>query len=295
MSFRIIKVSNRCKLETRLNYLVCRSDVETKILLDEISCIVIDNLQVCLTTALISELMNYHIRLIICDSKHMPQGEIEPYFGCYDTRAKIRQQLCWDKNISNFVWDNIIRQKINNQKRLLEIKNKNKEVIDLLDKYVKEVNQGDVLNREGLSAKVYFPCLFNPYFERHSEKDNENAYLDYGYSLLLSYVAKEISIYGYFNPFGIHHCSDRNFYNLSCDFMEPLRPFVDLIASSGNLDEDNFKKEMMQVFSMEVYCDGKIMILENAIKVYVLNLLSILNNESKDNKFVSITFKDEQL
>ena len=36
MAFRIVKINSRCKLETRLNYLVCMKDQETKILLDEI-------------------------------------------------------------------------------------------------------------------------------------------------------------------------------------------------------------------------------------------------------------------
>jgi len=293
VSFRIVKVSNRCKLETQLNYLVCRSNTETKILLDEISCIINENLQVCLTSALISEIMNHHIRLIICDLKHMPQGELEPYFGCYDIRAKIRQQLNWDNRISSILWKNIIKQKITNQKRLLEIKRKDKEVIDLLDKYILEVDEGDSLNREGLAAKFYFPCLFYSYFERHNEGDKENAYLDYGYSLLLSYVSREINIYGYYSPFGIHHCSERNFYNLGCDFMEPLRPFIDLVACDESTNDNNFKREMMKAFSMEVYCDGKTMILENAIKVFILNLFAILNKEKSSSEFVEITFKDE--
>lgn len=292
MSFRIVKFSRRCKLETKLGYLVYRTENEIKILLEEISAIIVESPQVCLTSALISELMSRNIRVIFCDSKHLPQGELEPYYSCYDTRTKIKQQLSWDKKMCDIVWKQIIRQKIFNQQKVLKLRNKNPEVINLLEKYINEVNDGDNLNREGLAAKIYFPSLFNPYFDRHSSNDIENIFLDYGYSLIQSYISKEISTYGYHNPFGIHHCSERNFYNLSCDLMEPFRPLVDYIVSSEYINEDNFKRELISLLSTEVECNGKIMIFENAIKTYVLSVFSALNNNKVEN-MTYVTLKDE--
>lgn len=289
MSFRILKISTRCKLETRLGYLVYRADNELKILLDEISTIVIENQQVCITAALMSELMNHNIKIIFCDNKHNPQGEIIPYNSCYDTRSKIISQLNWSKETCDKIWKNIVMQKIINQKTLLEIAKKDKVAINLLNEYLNSIELGDTTNREGLAAKVYFNNVFYPTFERHNQTQVENIYLDYGYSLLLSYINKEISIYGYNNCFGIHHCSERNFFNLGCDLMEPFRPFVDYVVIYGNLNNDNFKQEMMKMFSMEVLCGEKNMILENALNFYVLSVFNALN---KKGQVVNLTFKE---
>ena len=277
-----------------MNYLVCRGEEEKKILLDEISILIIENQQICITSALISELMNHKIRVIFCDNRHYPQGELEPYCGNFDSRRKLIQQLNWSRQRCDGVWKSIIKQKIYNQKVCLKLRNKSEDVINILNEYMKEVVDGDSLNREGLAAKIYFPALFGKCFERHSIQDVENSFLDYGYSLLMSMISNEISIYGYNNSFGIHHNNDRNHYNLACDFIEPFRPFVDFLVTNGKFTEDNFKKEILALFNMEVSCDGKKMFLSNAVKDYVLNLFNFLNKDDQIN-VIEITFLNEQL
>ena len=65
MSFRTIIVENRCKLEYSLNYLVCRKTDETiRVLVDEIKTLVINSLQVSITTSLISELIKRKVKII---------------------------------------------------------------------------------------------------------------------------------------------------------------------------------------------------------------------------------------
>ncbi len=41
MGFRIIVINSRCKLETRLNYLVVRGDVEKKVFINEINTLIV--------------------------------------------------------------------------------------------------------------------------------------------------------------------------------------------------------------------------------------------------------------
>ena len=64
MAFRTVVVQNRCKLEYSLNYLICRkgNDV-TRIVIDEIKTLVIDSLQVSITSGLINELTNKNANL----------------------------------------------------------------------------------------------------------------------------------------------------------------------------------------------------------------------------------------
>lgn len=293
MGFRIIKINNRCKLETSLNYLVCRSDVEKRILLDEISVLIIENAQVCITSSLISELMNHKVRVIFCDVKHNPQGELEPYAGCYDSPNKIKTQINWNQSIQDQVWSYIVREKIYNQSLVLKY-SRHDDIANLLLKYKNEITLGDSTNREGLAAKSYFAALFGLGFERRNERDVRNSFLDYGYSLLLSIVSREIAISGYLNSIGIHHIGTTNHYNLACDFMEPLRPFIDMMIVKNMVDKDNFKRQLIGIYETEVRLDNKKMFLENAIHNYVQSLFGALSANETDS-ISRITFLDEQL
>lgn len=281
MAYRIVKINNRCKLETQLNYLVCRSDKETRILLDEISILVIENQQVCVTTALLSELMNHKVRVMFCDNKHNPQGELQPYEACYDCHDKLENQMSWTTEAKNAVWTRIIKSKIENQAKVLKICGC-QDVADKLIDYRSEVDLGDTKNREGLAAKAYFAALFGTDFDRRSKKDIRNTYLNYGYSLILSAINREISIYGYLNQSGIHHIGSTNPFNLGCDFVEPFRPFVDFTIVKNRLIEETYKTEMLNVLNMEIFCNNKRMLIQNAVHDYVLSLLSALNSGQSD-------------
>ncbi|MDY2895943.1 MAG: hypothetical protein SOT51_03445, partial [Candidatus Enterosoma sp.] len=72
MGFRTIKINSRCKLQTELNYLVYRGETEKRIALDEIETLIIENQQVCITSSLLSELINHKVKVIFCDRMHNP-------------------------------------------------------------------------------------------------------------------------------------------------------------------------------------------------------------------------------
>ena len=291
MAFRIVKINSRCKLETRLNYLVCMKDAETKILLDEISILIVESQQVCVTTALISELLNHNIRVIFCDSKHNPSGEIQPYAGSKDSYKKIKKQIEWSQEIKDKVWKGIVQQKIHNQAGLLRKRGKDS---SFLDTYEQEVQEGDKENREGLAAKVYFPMLFGPTFDRRDFSCEENVYLDYGYSIILSAVNREIAALGYLPQFGIHHIGESNPFNFGCDLMEPLRPFVDAKALEPDFKKEEFKSQMLDVLSTMVRCGERKMLLDNAIHDFVCSAINAINEE-RPELLLNVTFADEHL
>ena len=274
-----------------MGYLVVRGDDEKRILLDEISILIIENLQACLTSALISELMNHKVRAVFCNDKHNPQGEMEPYGECYNSPFKIRQQLSWGQLSCDSVWREVVRQKIHNQ-RFVAAKLRDDPRTELLVQYENEILPGDKTNREGLAAKVYFNITFGDDFERRDDNDYRNAFLNYGYSLMHSSVNKDIAIYGYFNPIGIHHVSETNHYNLGSDIMEPLRPFVDRVVLSEKLDEDTYKKRLLKLLTEECNCGGKRMIIQNAITSYVQSVFSALNQDDA-SLIKEIGFLDE--
>ena len=287
MAFRIVTIKNRCKLEYSLNYLICRNQNETKILLDEISTLIIQSTEVAITTALISNLAKRNIKVLFCDEKSNPESQLMPIYGTNDSFKKIEIQQNWNKKIKSILWKEIIKQKIFNQMRNLEtinIDNYNK-----LKFYYENVEENDISNREGHAAKVYFNSLFGKDFARYLKNDT-NKYLNYGYSILLSSINREIKSLGYLTEIGIHHIGKTNPFNLSCDFIEPLRPLVDHMVIKKIVNEDNFKKEFVNLLNKKVIFMKNEMFLENAIKSYVTNLLNNLKNNTYDFEFIYYEF-----
>lgn len=184
------------------------------------------------------------------------------------------QQINFDTTFKDILWQNIIYQKIYNEYRLLKsIKNEN---ADKLKTYLEEIQIGDITNREGHAAKVYFNSLFGNSFYRDDAHNVINKYLNYGYSIIVSLISREIKVFGYLTEIGIHHKGETNSFNLTYDFFEPLRSYVDSFVVKKLVNEENYKSFFVKILENKVYFDGKIMFLDNAIHSYVQSLFTAL-------------------
>ncbi len=277
MSWRIIVISKRAKLDYQLGYMVVRSDEITKIHLGEISTVLIESTAVSLTTGLLSELAKKKIKVIFCDERRNPISELVNYYGSHDTSNKIRRQIQWAQNIKEAVWTEIVTEKIRKQKELLEYLGK-EEAAQLLAEYLKEINWNDESNREGHAAKVYFNALFGLDFTRTSDS-LINAALNYGYSIILSSFAREIVANGYITQLGLFHDNIFNQFNLASDLMEPFRILIDKEVEMMTLDkfEHEEKMRIVNVLNYEVKIDGKTQYVNNAIKIYCKSIFDALN------------------
>lgn len=279
MSWRIVVISKRAKLDLQLGQMVVRSDdATTKIILSEISTLLIESTAVSLTTSLIAELAKRKIKVIFCDEKRNPSCELVNYYGSHDTSNKMRKQIVWKKNTKEAVWTEIVSEKIRKQKELLEIFGK--EESKVLSSYLEKIEWGDKTNREGHAAKVYFNALFGQDFTR--TKDNcINAALNYGYSIVLSAFTREITVNGYLTQLGIFHDNMFNQFNLASDFMEPFRVLVDKKVCKMELleFEHSEKMQLVDILNQEVQIDGRIQYVNNAIKIYCKSVLEALNED----------------
>lgn len=88
MSWRTVVITKRCKLDVKLGYLVVRDEETSKIFLDEIALLVIENPAVSLTVCLLEALKEKKIKTVFCDSQHLPMTELVPYSDCYDEFRK---------------------------------------------------------------------------------------------------------------------------------------------------------------------------------------------------------------
>ena len=281
MAFRTIVINNRCKLEYSLNYLICRKETtNTKILIDEIKTIIINSTQVVITSCLLAECINKKIKIIFTDSKHNPIGETVGYYNNYYSYRKIKEQIALNCNTKNKLWKYIIIEKIKNQARNLLYKGHEKSY-DMLINYASNVEIGDVTNREGHSAKVYFNSLFGTDFNRDLDIFINQA-LNYGYSIILSTINREVKALGYLTELGIHHIGESNPFNLSCDLIEPLRPLIDSLLIKGIVNEENYKSKYIELLSLKVKYNNRDVILDNAIHLYVEDMINFLNVENEE-------------
>ena len=112
MSWRIVVISKRAKLDYQLGYMVVRNEEVTKIHLGEISTVLIESTAVSITTSLLAELTKKKIKVIFCDEKRNPSSELIGYYGSHDTSNKVRKQVLWSRNIKDAVWTEIVTEKI---------------------------------------------------------------------------------------------------------------------------------------------------------------------------------------
>lgn len=259
-----------------MDYLVVRTvDTTRKVHLSEVSVLLLESTAISITAYALCELMSRKVKVIFCDHLRNPCAELIPSNGCHDSPAKIRQQIRWTEGAKQLLWTEIIRAKITGQRNVLRHFGCPQE--SMLTGYLEQLQLNDVTNREGHAAKVYFDALFGMEFTRGSDCFI-NAALNYGYSLILSAVNREIAAAGYLTQLGIHHDNTFNAYNLGCDFMEPLRPFIDSIVTAMN--PEKFEKEEKQILlgalNRTVRIDGRQQILTAAIRIYCASLFRVL-------------------
>ena len=158
MSWRTVIITGRCKLDFKMGYLVVRGEQTTRVFLDEVAILVIENPALSLTGCLIEALTEKKIKVIFCDSKRSPAAELVPCHGSHDSSLKIRTQAAWSADIKAAVWREIISEKIRRQAGLLCELSHTREA-ELLSSYIPQVELMDSTNREGHAAKVYFNSI----------------------------------------------------------------------------------------------------------------------------------------
>ena len=278
MSWRTVVVASSAKLDYQLGYLVVRKEDVTKIHINEIAMVIIESTAVSLTAALLSEMMKRKIKVIFCDEKRNPSSELIPYYGSHDTSIKIKNQIDWSAEIKEAVWTEIVTEKI--RKQAEHLRYWKRQEADMLEQYIGEIEFGDVTNREGHAAKVYFNALFGMDFTRTAE-NNVNAALNYGYGILLSTFNRVIVANGYITQIGLFHNNMFNQFNLGSDLMEPFRPIVDLWVKNMRLDtfEHAEKMEILRMLQKEVLIAGRKEYVSNAIKIYCKSIFDALSDK----------------
>ncbi|MCH1627739.1 type II CRISPR-associated endonuclease Cas1 [Fredinandcohnia quinoae] len=233
MSWRHIMITQNAKLSVKHHKLVIQQEITSTIPLQDIASIIIEARGVTLTSQLLSQCAEKKIAIFTCDDKILPNG----IFNCFHQHSRqltvITTQFGLTKPFKKRIWQQIVRQKIENQALCLELLGR--EGANELRLIAKTVESGDTSNREAYAAKLYFQYLFENGFTRRSE-DPINRLLNYGYAIMRGAVARCLTNYGFLPSLGIYHDNQLNAFNLADDFMEVLRPLVDLHVAQQESD-----------------------------------------------------------
>ena len=279
MGHRCICIENGSELSFSNNYLVVEKEGERfEEFLDDVDAVLVNSLQVRLSSYLLNELLKRNVRIIFANEKKNPAFEMMPYASTHDSYAKLREQIGWRKKRKDMLWARIIKNKIRNQHRHLKFLGKPFDV----RRYVSNVKGGDASNSEAHAARTYFSALFGSDFSR-DDANRMNAGLNYGYTILLSLVNRAIASFGYSAKFGIHHDCQTNNFNFSCDIMEPFRTVIDRIVYD-NRDRDldrSYKRALIDINMTPMLYKGKEYKLETAVSEFFLDAVRFMNGDVK--------------
>lgn len=231
MGWKVIHLTKPCKINIKsenLLFYFYEDDSEIKVTIKDIDFILFDNTQFSITGKVLELLAKKNIATLFIDGEFTPCGIYTPYFG-HSTMTEIAHiQISATKEFKEEVWQNIVRSKLQNQSKVLELFRINtfEELTDLS----KNVQLYDKNNDEAQGARVYWKSVFhNPRFRREQgAEDIINVMLNYGYAIIRASMARSVSASGLLPIFGIWHQNRYNAFNLVDDLIEPFRAFVDI-------------------------------------------------------------------
>lgn len=282
MGYRQVYIKQCEKLSCKDNQLVVlKEDKETKIPLEDINYILLEDSTTIITTRLLAEFGKNAIAFIVCDENHEPKSIMYPFNYHYKQLENLEIQLQYTEELKLELWKLIVESKIGNQLVVLRTKTEDEYTITKIEEFLKEIEPGDTGNREGLAAKMYFRSLFGSNFIRRFD-DGTNAALNYGYTILRSCLVRLLSVYGLLTYYGINHKSKTNNFNLAYDLVEPFRPVVDRYVYE-HLDEltdelsYSIRKDLVNILNYEVVVEDKRCTVEYAMELLVKSYVKALS------------------
>ena len=256
---RTLYIGNPAYLKLKDNQLQV-SDPETKEIkgsasVEDLGFVVLDHYQITLSHQLIVALQGNNVAIISCDAHHLPYGLMLPMAGHVEHSERLKHQMNISEPLRKQLWKQTVEAKISQQMLLLKKLKKNHEP---MTNYLNNVKSGDSTNMEGIAAQYYWKNLFDD-FSREREGQAPNNFLNFGYSILRSIVARALVSSGLNPTIGIFHRNKYNPYCLADDIMEPYRPYIDELVYKlmflPNRPEEltrEIKAELLKIMTSDV-------------------------------------------
>ncbi len=265
---RTLCFSNPCYLKKKQNQLIVEyKDAEPKsVPIEDIGMLVLDNMQVTISTALLMALIDSSVAIVSTNQQHMPEGLMLPMTDHHIFTENVKSQINASEPLKKNLWQQTVCAKIKNQACLLGLLGLDTENMQY---WAKSVKSGDPDNYEARAAALYWANIFTNYgpFKRFRHGAPPNNLLNYGYAILRGVIARSLVGSGMMLFAGIHHRNKYNPYCLADDIMEPYRPYVDqvvleLVGEAGSLEEldeltPDIKKRLLVIPAIDVTIDNQ--------------------------------------
>lgn len=259
-------------------------EVKGAVPVEDMGFLVLDHPQITLSHPVILALQQQNVAIISCDESHLPLGLMLPISGHVEHSERLKHQINCSEPLRKQLWKQTVEAKIYQQKEVL----RKRDITHLsLLKYMNEVKSGDSTNMEGIAAQYYWRQLFDD-FTRERKGEAPNNFLNFGYAVLRSMVARAIVSSGLHPTIGIFHRNKYNAYCLADDIMEPYRPYVDdlvvdwmLCPESSHVLDKSAKAHLLQLATKDVYINGLQRPLMTALSITTSSLCKCFMGESR--------------
>lgn len=298
MPNNIVEIStNNKKLSVYRGFL--RIEEEGNVLKDIpfnfIHALIITAYNVVYTNNLLQKLCDENIPLIILGKNYSPSGMLLSYIG-QNKQTEIQYlQIENKKPLEKKIWQMIVKEKIKNQSKVLSLFHKENK----LQYIYKTVLSGDSSNREAYAARLYFKSLFGDSFIRDKERHGINSFLNYGYAILRSSLARYVVAAGLNPCYGVGHMNKLNPFCLVDDLIEPFRPLVDSYVyrqfeQNTNLSEltTEHKTALSALLTKEFYNGVGFSPLYMILQQTVWDLVNVYKNKEIKFNFNNYLFED---
>lgn len=274
-----------------------RADAEVgRVPLDDITALILSAHQITLSKALIVELSERKAPIITCGKNYHPLTLSLPYGTHFDHTGILWTQIECSIPLAKRLWQSIVKEKINNQKLVLEYCQDGTSVPKEIATLLKRVKSGDPKNIEAQAARYYWPALFGIDFRRDRQTGLENILLNYGYSILRAATARAVCAAGLTPAIGIHHHNRKNAFALVDDLMEPYRPLVDMTVyeitnetSSGETLTPELKVRLAKILDTDIELEKGMSTVMNSLHRLAQTFVTCMRE--KENKLQFPSFK----
>ncbi len=257
----VLEVSGEsCGISVSKGFLVITTTgQEEKIPLSEIEALVINSHGAWITNQALLRLAEENIPIVHCGRNSMPCSLTLPYGANVYRKQRVQSQIDASLPLRKNLWQQVIKAKIANQARVLELSGL---PCNDLDNLAARVLSGDTGNNEAVAARFYWERLLGPGFKRDPDLPGLNGFLNYGYAILRASVCRAIVAAGLIPELGIHHHNQMNPYCLADDLMEPFRPYVDLSLkarkiTAGETLSPERKRQLVAILDLPLAHQGE--------------------------------------
>ncbi len=222
--------------------------------LDQIAAVIVHAHGTTWSTSALVELAERGAPVVLCAANHAPKSVLLPIEGHHAQGARMRAQWGAKAALSKQAWKRVVGAKVTMQAAALGAIGESPAPLQMM---LRKITSGDGTNIEAQAARYYWPRMMGPDFRRDTGQGDENALLNYGYTILRAATERAVVAAGLHPTIGLFHSNRGNAFALADDLVEPFRPLVDcavrsIVAHNGPQVDSAAKQALARLIATDL-------------------------------------------